>query len=160
MARLLALNEDEETLERAFRTFRALYRLRELELNRLGLSVIEAGVLYFVKVSPQPPTPAQISRIVHRPPHTISVTLDRLEGRGLVKKSICPNSRNQVMVWLTRNGERILQRQLSEGASRNITSCVSREDLAVLNRVLKQLHDRAVQLMRQAKSTAFDDSRL
>lgn len=157
MARSLALNEDEETLERAFRTFRALYRLRELELNRLGLSILEAGILYFVKVSPQPPNPAQISRLIHRPPHTISVTVDRLEGRGLVKKSIRSNRKNQVVVSLTESGEEILQRQLAGGTSRNITRCLSREDLAVLNRALRQLHDRAVELMQETKLIANED---
>jgi DNA-binding MarR family transcriptional regulator len=153
----LQLSEDEKTLERIFRTLGALYRLRELELNRLGLSLLEAAVLYFVKTSSYPLTCAQISRMIHRPPHTVSVLLNRLEKRGLAIRSRDPDRKNWVRVSLTERGEAILHRQLSESESRNITARLSREDLAVLNTVLRQLHDAATELTQQIKPTPYDE---
>jgi DNA-binding MarR family transcriptional regulator len=158
MADSLLRNEDEKTWERMFRTSGALYRLREMELDRVGLSLSQAAVLYFLKTSPEPLTPMKISRLIHRLPHTTSVLLIRMESRGLISRNRDMHRKNLVRVSLTKKGEAAVQRQLSERTAMNITACLSREEVAMLNTVLRQIHDAAVELMRQMKPSPYDDA--
>jgi hypothetical protein len=73
MAGSSLLNEDEKTWERMFRTSGALYRVREIELDRVGLSLSQAAVLYFLSTSRDPLTPMRLSRLTpasHGEPRT------------------------------------------------------------------------------------------
>ncbi|MDM7999770.1 MAG: MarR family transcriptional regulator [Dehalococcoidia bacterium] len=156
MSGTVRLNEDEKTWERIFRTSGALYRLREMELDRVGLSLSQAAALYFLKTSPEPLTPMKISRLIHKQPHTTAALLRRMESRGLIKRTRDLHRKNWVRVSLTRKGEAAFQRQMSERTAMNITSRLSRDDVAVLNRILRQLHDAAVELICQMKPTPYD----
>jgi DNA-binding MarR family transcriptional regulator len=153
----LRLNEDEKTVERIFRTALALQRVRELELQRVHLTFIEAGVLYFLKDLTDPLTPADISRQLHRPPHTVSVVVARLESRGLVKKTRNMHRKNVVNVSLTKEGQAALQSQLRESEVRNITACLTRQQVAALNTALRQLHDAAARLLKQMQTVSDSD---
>jgi len=157
LANLTLLNEDEKTWERIFKTSTALYRLREMELDRVGLSLSQAGVLYFAKTSPEPLTPMKISRLIHKQPHTTSALLIRMESRGLIKRTRDLRRKNLVRVSLTEKGEAALRRQLGERGAMNITACLSREEVASFNVVLRRLHDAAVEMMQQMKPSPYDD---
>jgi len=159
MADLPLFNEDEKTWEKLFRTSGALYRLREMELARVGLSLMQAAVLYFLSISPEPLTPMKISRLLHRQPHTTSALLLSMERRGFINRTRDMERKNLVRVSLTEKGEAAFQRQLRGRTAMNITACLSREQVAVLNTVLKQLHDAAIDMIRQMKPGPYDDAR-
>jgi len=71
---VLKLDENEKAWVALFRAFRALDRAREVELERFGLSTIEAAVLHALKTADEPTTnPFSINSgyvIFSRDPHT------------------------------------------------------------------------------------------
>lgn len=144
-------NEDEKTWARLFRTAGALYRLRELELDRVRLYLSEASTLYYLSVSTEPVTPSKLSRFMHKQQHTTASLLRSMEKRGLVKTTKDLPGKNLVRVSLTQKGEAAFQRQISQRRAMNITACLSREEVAVLNTVLMNLHDAAVEMIRDMR---------
>jgi hypothetical protein len=55
----------------------AMVRAAENELRKVGLSMIQAAVLFLVKGAQEPVTPAKLSRWLFREPHTVSGLLNR-----------------------------------------------------------------------------------
>jgi len=64
----------------------AVFRDREKELQRCGLSPEQAQVLFVAQALGNKSTPAEIARILIRQPHTVSVIINRMENKGLIKK--------------------------------------------------------------------------
>ena len=142
------LNENEKAWERILRTNAALIRAREVELARAGISLTQAGVLYFLKSAKEPLTAARLARLLHKEPHSVSGWLKRMEAQGLVKRTKNPKRKNQVLASVTAKGEKAYKRQLSRKAARNITSCLSKKELEMANVICDKLYDRAIELLR------------
>lgn len=150
------LNEDEKTWERLFRTAAALHRTRELELARVGITLPQAAVLYFLATSPEPLTPMKLSRLIHKRPHTISALVHRMEAQGLVTTNKDMTRKNWLRVSLTKKGKAAFQSQLSERTAMNITARLSRREVAALNTILRKLYLAALELRRQAEPSPYD----
>ena len=101
----LELNEHERTWTNLNVTYVTLRRARELELAQVGLTVPQAGVLYFLSTSKEPLTPMKLSRLMSRQPHTLSALVNRMEAQGLVKTKKDLQRKNWVRVSLTKKGE-------------------------------------------------------
>jgi len=157
MANPVQLNEDEKTWERIFITSAALQRARELELVSTGITLPQAAVLYFLKTSSEPLTPMKLSRLIHKEPHTISALVHRMEAQGLVSTKRDMARKNWVRVSLTKKGNAALTRQLSQRTAMNITTRLSREEVATLNTILRKLHEAAVELIRQMRRSPYDE---
>ncbi len=56
----------------------AVYRSREKELQRYGVSPEQVGILFIVQALGNRATPSEISRYVLRQPHTVSALIDRM----------------------------------------------------------------------------------
>jgi len=80
------LNEDEKTFIKLARANMMLQRAIDLEISRVGLTIPQAGVLYFLHITKEPLTPMKLSRLLHRQPHTVSALLTRMEAQGLVRQ--------------------------------------------------------------------------
>ena len=120
-----------------------------MELARAGILLTQAGALYFLKSAKEPLTPAQLARLVHKEPHSVSGRLRRMEAEGLVKMTKNPKRRNQVLVSLTKKGEETYKRQIDKTVTRNITSCLSKKELDILNVICDKLYDRAIEILRE-----------
>ena len=126
-----------------------MMRAREVELARAGISLSEAGALYFLKSAKEPLTPAQLARLVHKEPHSVSGRLRRMEAEGLVKRTKNPKRKNQVLVSLTKKGKETYKRQIDKTVTRNITSCLSKRELEMANVICDKLYDRAIEILRE-----------
>src|SRR4030043_1369979 len=87
-------------------THHAIWRARERELGEVDLSAIQAGVLFFVSTLEGPVTPAVLSRLLHREPHTVSGLLTRMEKQAYVKRVKDLKRKNQVRIVLTPKGKK------------------------------------------------------
>ena len=139
------------------RTAQAIRRAREVELHGVaGLSLIEASVIYFVKASREPVTPAILARSLYREPHTISGLISRMENRGLVRKEKNLARKNQVRVVLTKKGEQAFKEQSkADAAQKDLISCLSEKDRDNLNVCLEKLHKKAIELIRESKRLPY-----
>jgi len=122
----------------------ALGRVADSELSQVGISMMQAAVLVFVKNSKEPVIPAHISRWLFREPHTVSQLLMRMEKQGLVKRTKNLDRKNQLRITLTEKGEKAYQKQIEMRSIGKILSTLSTEECDKLGARLKKLRDEAV----------------
>ena len=122
----------------------ALGRVADSELSQVGISMMQAAVLVFVKNSKEPVIPAHISRWLFREPHTVSQLLMRMEKQGLVKRTKNLDRKNQVRITLTEKGEKAFQQQTEMRGIGRILSILTPEECNKLGVSLKKLRDEAI----------------
>ncbi|MDR9459901.1 MAG: MarR family transcriptional regulator [Dehalococcoidia bacterium] len=122
----------------------ALGRVADSELSQVGISMMQAAVLVFVKNSKEPVIPAHISRWLFREPHTVSQLLMRMEKQGLVKRTKNLDRKNQVRITLTEKGEKAFQQQSEMRGIGRILSVLTPEECNKLGASLKKLRDEAI----------------
>jgi len=146
----MEMNENEIAWAELSVTSTILRRAWEMELARVGLTVPQALVLIMVSSSKESLTPMKLSKLLHREPHTISALLTRMEAQGLVKKERNLQRGNWVRVSLTKKGKEAYQRQIIDARKvRNITECLSKEELESLNKMNRKLRIRGTELLRE-----------
>ncbi|MFH1775170.1 MAG: MarR family winged helix-turn-helix transcriptional regulator [Chloroflexota bacterium] len=126
------------------RTKEVIHRVREKELNKVGVSPIEAGVMYTVESMDKPATPAEISRWLFREPHSVSGLLNRMQQEGLITKTKNLKRKNQVRITLTEKGQQAFQMSLKRVVVNRIFSALSEEQKGQLKAILQTLLDAAV----------------
>ncbi|MFC1926161.1 MarR family winged helix-turn-helix transcriptional regulator [Chloroflexota bacterium] len=82
----------------------AMYKAREKELSKFGVSTMQAAAMLVIKQAKGPVTPSEISRWLFREPHSVSGMLSRMESDGLIKKTKDLGKKNLVRVTLTKKG--------------------------------------------------------
>jgi DNA-binding MarR family transcriptional regulator len=125
-------------------THHAIWRARERELDDIDLSAIQAGVLHLVSTLEGPVTPAVLSRLLHREPHTVSGLLTRMENGGYVKRVKDLKRKNQVRIVLTPKGKKAYDLQNKTGVINKIVSCLSPSERASLGGLLEKLRSSAL----------------
>jgi len=106
-------------------------KVRERELLPQNLSATAAEILFLVDAIGEGVTPAKITRMLLREPHSISGILVRMEKHGLIKRTKNMDRKNQIRVTLTAKGEKALKQAMKlDGASHvlsNLTTSQQRE---------------------------------
>lgn len=128
-----------------------------MELAQVGLTVPQTLVLIIVQSSPEPITPMKLSRLMHREPHTISALLTRMEAQGLVKKERNLERGNWVRVSLTKKGKEAYERQLVARRVRNITECLSKQELDALNKINGKMRAKGIGLLREMMPSPYTE---
>ena len=116
----------------------AIHRARQEELRQAGITVSEAGVLFYIHALGDRATPAEISRCLFKKPHGISTLISRMEKEGLVKKANDLERKNLLRVEMTEKGQQAynhaseravihrIMSSLSEGERQQISSCLEK----------------------------------
>jgi DNA-binding MarR family transcriptional regulator len=151
------MNEHEIAWAEMSVTSTILRRAWEMELARVGLTVPQTLVLITVQSSPEPITPMKLSKLMHREPHTISALLTRMEAQGLVKKERNLERGNWVRVSLTKKGKEAYERQVVAREVRNITECLSKQELDALNKMNRKLRARGAELLREMLPSPYSE---
>jgi DNA-binding MarR family transcriptional regulator len=121
----------------------AIYRAREKELQRYGVSPEQVGVLFIVQALGNRATPSEISRYILRQPHTVSALIERMSEKGLVKKVHDLDKKNLVRVSLTEKGQKIYDSSTKRGPIHKIIGVLSDEERTQFRTLLDKLHLRA-----------------
>jgi len=151
-------NEDEKAFMNLARANMTLQRAIDLELSRVGLTIPQAGVLYFLKTAKEPLTPMKLSRRLHRQPHTVSALVTRMEAQGLVKATKDLERKNWVRLSLTRKGHEAYKRELGERIAFNATSCLSKKERDTLNEICRKLGARGTEIIHQMQKRPSSES--
>jgi DNA-binding MarR family transcriptional regulator len=154
--REIVVNENELLWGRLFLAAKVVERAREIELSRVNISLIQAMVLYALKLSPEPLTPSRLARMLCREPHSMSALIDRMEKQGLVEKKHDLSRKNLVRVVVTPRGEEAFQRQRSVNAVINLTSTLTKEERQALGTCVDKLRARATEMIRKMTPTPYD----
>jgi DNA-binding MarR family transcriptional regulator len=153
----IELNEYEKVWANLNVTYVALRRARELELARVGITIPQAGVLWFLAMSKEPLTPMKLSRLMSRQPHTLSALVTRMEAQGLVSTKKDMKRKNWVRVSMTKKGEEAFKSQWSQRAAMNVTSCLSQKDNQALDAMCKKLHRKGTELIREMQPSPYSE---
>ena len=155
MEELLKATDSSEDWKLLFLTFKALDRAREIELEQIGVTTIQADVLHALKTAKEPVTPSMLSRWLYREPHSISGLINRMEEQGLVRKSKDLGKKNLVRVTLTKEGERAYQQTLGVKVFPKILSCLSNKELDNLKSYLDKLHTGALGAIKELQPLPY-----
>jgi DNA-binding MarR family transcriptional regulator len=144
---------------RFWSTFNQAYwvmiRVAEAEMRGLDLTMIQAAVLYWVKTLETPPTPADLSRLLFRRPHTVSDLLTRMEKQGLVRRKRDAKRRNVSRVVLTAKGEEAYERQRQVGAVARVLSELTPQESEMVQGALDRLRRKAIEELKSGLSSPY-----
>jgi DNA-binding MarR family transcriptional regulator len=121
----------------------AIYRSRERELLRFGVSPEQVGVLFIIQALNNRATPSEIARFILRQPHTVSALIERMAEKGFVKKQHDLERKNLVRVSLTEKGQKVYEHSTKRGPIHRIMSTLSDDERTQLRLLLEKLHTQA-----------------
>ena len=121
----------------------AIYRAREKELQRYGISPEQVGVLFIIQALENKATPSEISRFIMRQPHTVSALIERMEYKGLVKKYHDLDKKNLVRVGITEKGQQAYEFSRKRGPIHRIMAVLSEEERSQLRELLRKMQVQA-----------------
>jgi len=151
------MNENEIAWLEMSVTSLILQRAWDMELAQIGLTVPQTLVLITVAGSSEPITPMKLSKLLHREPHTISALLTRMEAQGLVKKERNLERGNWVRVTLTKKGKEAYERQVGARKVRNVTECLSKQELDALNKMNRKLRAKGIEMLRDMLPSPYSE---
>jgi MarR family multiple antibiotic resistance transcriptional regulator len=126
----------------------AVFRAREKELRKCGISTVQSAVLFIIQAIGHGATPAEISRWMFRRPHGVSALLDRMEKEGLVKKVKDLDRKNMVRVEITEKGYQAYDDSTRRESVHRIMSSLSEEQRRQLKSWLLKVRDTACEELR------------
>ena len=138
-------------------TRNATIKAREQELRALGISGTESFILFVIWSMGNKATPAEISRIVLRRPHTVSEFLTRMQNKGLVKKSRNQNNRSMVTLALTRKGLQVYRQASKRQSVHRMLSVLPDEDRDRLMSYLQIIRAKALQEIGVERAAFYPD---
>lgn len=136
MAQLLKADRDTTLLTLLLQVADIFIKIRERELLSLNLSATSAAILWLVNAMGKDVTPAKISRMLLREPHSISGILMRMEKQGLIKRAKNMERKNLIRVTLTAKGENALKQAMKKDGVKNLASNLNEEQRKQLKQAL------------------------
>lgn len=121
----------------------AIYRAREKELLRYGVSPEQVGVLFIIQALGSRATPSEIARSILRQPHTVSALIERMAEKGLVKKMHDLDRKNLVRVSLTEKGQKVYDISTKRGPIHRIMGSLNVTERSNLQKALEKLQAQA-----------------
>jgi DNA-binding MarR family transcriptional regulator len=115
----------------------AIHKLREVELNKYGLSPQQALALVSIYSLKNKATPAELSRWLYREPNSITILLNRMEKLELIKKTADTKRKNIIRLSLTRKGLDAYRHSVEFQTFGSTISMLSEKKRKVLDSLLK-----------------------
>jgi DNA-binding MarR family transcriptional regulator len=121
----------------------AVFRAREKELQRYGLSPEQASLMFVVIGMGNKATPAALSRYLLRQPHTVSALVDRMVKKGLVKKVKDLERKNLVRVVITEKGQHAYELTTKRGPIHRIMNTLKKDEKQEFSTYLEKIYTEA-----------------
>jgi MarR family transcriptional regulator, organic hydroperoxide resistance regulator len=138
-----AEDEDQDLWLLLTHTRYAVFRAREKELQRYGVSPEQVGLLFVVQALGNKATPAALARHIIRQPHTVSALVDRMARRGLVKKVKDLDRKNLVRVVMTEKGKKTYELSTKRGPIHRIMATLNEDEKKEFREFLERLLTKA-----------------
>ena len=155
MAASIELTENQKALMRLMTVFYVIERAHDLELQKVGLSLPQASVLYLLKTAKEPLTPMKLARMMHKQPHTVSALVHRMEAQGLVSTKRDMKRKNWLRVSLTKKGEEAVERWSGTNIVADTFSCLSKKESEALYKTTQRLHVEGLKVLRQLQPDPY-----
>ncbi|MDD5311977.1 MAG: MarR family transcriptional regulator [Dehalococcoidia bacterium] len=141
MAQVIKADRDYTLLTVLLQVADIFVKVRERELLNQNLSATSAAILFLVEAMGKDVTPAKISRMLLREPHSVSGILMRMEKQGLLKRTKNMERKNLIRVTLTAKGEQALKSSMKKEGVKHILSKLTEEQRKQLKSSLATLKE-------------------
>ncbi|MCX6004721.1 MAG: MarR family transcriptional regulator [Chloroflexi bacterium] len=141
MAQIIKAERDYTLLTVLLQVADIFVKVRERELLNQNLSATSAAILFLVDAMGKDVTPAKISRMLLREPHSVSGILMRMEKQGLLKRTKNMERKNLIRVTLTARGEQALKLSMKKEGVKHILSRLTEEQRKQLKAALATLKE-------------------
>jgi len=122
MVQQIKADKDYTLLTQLLQVADIFVKIRERELLPQNLSATAAEILFLVDALGKDVTPAKLSRMTLREPHSTSGILMRMETHGLLKRTKNMERKNLIRITLTAKGEKVLSQAMKKEGSVNVLS--------------------------------------
>ena len=116
-------------------------KIRERELLPQNLSATAAEILFLVDAMGEDVTPAKITRMILREPHSTSGILMRMETHGLIKRTKNMERKNLIRITLTPKGQKALTQAMKKEGTTDVLSRLTPEQHSKLMKSLSILKE-------------------
>jgi MarR family transcriptional regulator, organic hydroperoxide resistance regulator len=141
MAQPIKADKDYTLLTSLLQVGDIFVKIRERELLQQNLSATSAQILFLVDAMGKDVTPAKISRMLLREPHSVSGILMRMEKQGLIKRAKNMERKNLIRVTLTAKGENALKQAMKKEGVKHVMSKITEEQRRQLKQTLGNLKE-------------------
>jgi DNA-binding MarR family transcriptional regulator len=141
MAQQIKADKDYTLVTQIMQVADIFVKVRERELIPQNLSATAAEILFLVDAMGKDITPAKITRMLLREPHSISGILMRMEKHGLIKRTKNMERKNQIRITLTTKGETALKKAMKLDGTTHVISRLSTEQQKQLRSTLTALKE-------------------
>lgn len=141
MAQQIKTDKDYTLLTSLLQVSDILFKIRERELLSQNLSAPAAEILFLVDAMGENVTPAKITRMMLREPHSVSGLLVRMEKHGFIKRTKDMERKNHIRITLTAKGERALKQVMKLEGTTDIIARLSTEQQKQLKATLTALKE-------------------
>ena len=141
MAQQIKADKDYTLLTQLLQVADIFVKIRERELLPQNLSATAAEILFLVDAMGEDVTPAKLSRMTLREPHSTSGILMRMENHGLLKRIKNMDRKNMIRITLTAKGEKVLSQVLKKEGTVNVLSMLTAEQRSKLMKSLSVLKE-------------------
>jgi len=148
MAQQIKADKDYTLITQIMQVADIFIKVRERELLPQNLSATAAEILFLVDAMGKDITPAKITRMLLREPHSISGILKRMETHGLIKRTKNMERKNQIRVTLTAKGEKALKQAMKLEGTTNVLSKLSAAQQRELKATLTALKEAGMKELR------------
>ena len=125
------------------RTYQVIFRARQKELNKYGISTRASGVL-FTALRYKLATPSLIAKQLVLEPQSVSEQLKRMENDGLIRRLKDLHKKNLIRVEVTDKGREVYRMAAKRETTRRIMSVLTSEEQRELWRILCKLRKGAM----------------
>jgi len=148
MALQIKADKDYTLLTQLLQVADIFVKVRERELLPQNLSATGGAILFLVEAMGKDVTPAKISRMLLREPHSVSGILMRMEKQGLLKRTKNMERKNLIRITLTAKGENTLKQAMKKEGVKHVLAKLSEEQrrqlkgslVALKEAGMKELH--------------------
>jgi MarR family transcriptional regulator, 2-MHQ and catechol-resistance regulon repressor len=128
-------------------TYNSVSKCEEKYFVSAGLTVQQHAILMAIKYSKTPATPSQIADWVDRHLNSITLILNRMENKGLVKRVKNPEDHRSFCLVITEKGEKSLEKGLEVGWKliQQIMNCLSDKQVQVFVNLLEKVRIRVIE---------------
>jgi DNA-binding MarR family transcriptional regulator len=126
------------------RTYLAVLKARQRELDRYGISAEAAGVLHAVVRLDKGATPTSIAAQLSLERNSVSEHLKRMENEGLVEKVRDLDRKNRVRVKLTKKGRDVYSKSSRNRSTLRIMAVLTPEERRQVWLLLARIQTRAL----------------
>lgn len=128
------------------RTYNLIMKCEEASFVETELTPAQCAVLLGMRYIKGNVTPTDIVQWTDRSPSSVSAILDRMEDRGLIKRTRDRQDRRAVRLATTRKGKDSLDRALQPWMEliHRLTSCFSDEEMETFSQLMARLREQAL----------------